>query len=88
MKIGSPLEASSAESRVAWPWKRKQLQMLGHECMIQKGAIKGWLSDEAYSQAGVTVVSSAKTLWEASDAIIKVVGPNKSEVKYLNKSKT
>ena len=90
MKIGSPLEVSAAESRVALtPESAKQLQMLGHECIIQKGAgVKAGFSDEAYSQAGVTVVSSAKTLWEASDVIIKVVGPNKSEVKYLNKSKT
>ena len=90
MKIGSPLETSSAESRVALtPQSAKQLQMLGHECLIQRGAgVKAGFSDEAYSQAGVKVVSSAKTLWEASDVVIKVVGPNKSEVKYLNKSKT
>ena len=38
MKIGSPAERTSAESRVALtPESAKQLQKLGHECLIQKG---------------------------------------------------
>ena len=33
-------------------------------------------------------LSALQRRYAASDVIIKVVGPNKSEVKYLNKSKT
>ena len=64
MKIGSPAERTSAESRVALtPESAKQLQ-LGHECLIQKGAgIKAGYSDEDYSKQ-VKVVSTAKALWD------------------------
>ena len=38
MIIGSPAERSSSEARVALtPESAKQLQKLGHECIIQKG---------------------------------------------------
>ena len=68
MKIGSPAERVSGESRVALtPESAKQLQKLGHECLIQKGAgIKAGFSDEHYSHAGVKVVNSARVLWDLS----------------------
>ena len=44
-------------------------------------------SDDDYSQVGVKVVSNAKSLWETADVIVKVLSPEKSEIKYLNKSK-
>ena len=57
--------------------------------MIQQGAgAKAGFSDDDYSKAGVKVVSSAKALWNGSDVIVKVLGPNKTEVKYPNKTKT
>ena len=90
MKIGSPAERASAESRVALtPESAKHLQKLGHECLIQKGAgAKAGFSDEDYKEAGVKVVSSAKALWDSSDVVVKVLGPDNTEIKYLNKSKT
>ena len=54
----------------------------------ERGWHKAGFSDEAYRQAGVKVVSSAKGLWDSSDVIVKVLGPNKMEVKYLDKTKT
>ena len=54
-----------------------------------KGAgAKAGFSDEDYNQAGVKVVSSAKALWDASDVVVKVLCPDKTEVRYLNKTKT
>ena len=90
MKIGSPAERASKEYRVALtPESAKQLQKLGHECLIQKGAgAKAGFSDEDYSEAGVKIVNSAKALWDSSDVVVKVLGPDKTEVKYLNKTKT
>ena len=90
MKIGSPTELASGESRVALtPESAQQLKKLGHKCFIQKGAgAKAGFSDEDYSKAGVKVVSSAKALWDTSDVIVKVLGPDKTEVKYLDKTKT
>ena len=84
MKIGSPVERASVESRIALtPESAKQLQKLGHECLIQKGAgARAGFSDEDYRKAGVKVVSSAKTLWGSSDVVVKVLGPDKAEVKY------
>ena len=90
MKIGSPAERTSAESRVALtPESAKQLQKLGHECLIQKGAgAKAGFSDKDYREVGVKVVNSAKLLWDNSDVVVKILGPDKTEVKHLNKSKT
>ena len=90
MIIGSPAERSSSEARVALtPESAKQLQKLGHDCIIQKGAgTQAGFSDEAYADAGVKVVGTAKALWEGADVIVKVLGPDKSELKYLNRSKT
>ena len=90
MIIGIPVERSSSEARVALtPDSAKQLQKLGYDCIIQKGAgAKAGFSDKAYEEAGVKVVSTAKAVWEGADAIIKVLGPAKAELKYLNSSKT
>ena len=90
MIIGSPVERVSSEARVALtPESAGQLHKLGHECIIQKGAGKSaGFSDSDYLEAGVKVVSTAKELWEAADVIVKVLGPDNSELKYLNTSKT
>ena len=90
MIIGSPAERSYSEARVALtPESAKQLQKLGHGCIIQKGAgAKAGFSDAAYEEAGVKVVGTAKALWEGADVIVKVLGPDKTELKYLNTSKT
>ena len=90
MKIGSPAEHAPAESRVALtPESAKQLQKLGHECLIQKGAgTKAGFSDEDYGKAGVKVVGSAKELWNASDVVVKILGPDETEVQYLSKTKS
>ena len=90
MIIGSPAERASSEARVALtPDSAKQLQKLGHECIIQKGAgTQAGFSDAAYEEAGVKVVGTAKALWEGADVVVKVLGPDKTELKYLNASKT
>ena len=80
MIIGSPAERSYSEARVALtPESAKQLQKLGHGCIIQKGAgAKAGFSDAAYEEAGVKVVGTAKALWEGADVIVKVLGPDKT----------
>ena len=90
MIIGCPAERSSSEARVALtPESAKQLQQLGHDCVIQKGAgAHAGFSDEAYAAAGVKIVSTAKTVWDSADVIIKVLSPDKAELKYFDASKT
>ena len=61
MKIGAPKEAASDEARVAMtPQSAKDLQKLGYDCLIQKGAgAAAGFDDKAYADAGVKVVSGA-----------------------------
>ena len=90
MIIGTPKEISPKEARVALtPDSAKQIISLGHECLIEKGAGKlAGFNDESYKEAGVRIVPTAKELWANSDVIVKVQKAEKSELKYLNESKT
>ena len=90
MRIGIPAEKAKDEARVALtPESAKQLQKLGHDCVIQKGAGKAaGFSDEAYKQAGVDIVGTAASLYAQSDIILKVQSPDEAELKKLDKSKT
>ena len=90
MKIGTPKEIFSGESRVAMtPESAKQLMKLGYACAIEKGAgLAAGFSDAAYKDAGVEVVATAAALWKASDIIAKVRQPEEVELKRLTSDKT
>lgn len=77
MKIGIPKEVHAGEKRVATtPDVAKQLMKLGFEIMIEAGAgAEAHFSDASYADAGVTVVKDAKEIWDESDIIMKVRGP-------------
>lgn len=81
MKFGVPKESDVGEARVALtPNSAKFIQKLGHECFIQSGAgVAARFSDQDYVDAGVTVVSSAKELWQGSDFIAKVRPLNEND---------
>ncbi|WP_170508824.1 Re/Si-specific NAD(P)(+) transhydrogenase subunit alpha [Ruegeria arenilitoris] len=90
MKIGTPKEILKGENRVAMtPESAVQLQKLGYECAIEKGAgAAAGFSDEAYEAVGVEIVKTAASLWKSSDIIAKVRVPTETEVKRLTKGKT
>ena len=90
MKIGALKEIFIGEQRVALtPESAAQLQKLGHECMIEKGAGKAaGFSDAQYKAAGVVVAATAAALTKASDLIVKVRPPSEAEVKRLSATKT
>ncbi len=90
MKIGALKETFSGENRVAMtPASALQLQKLGHECFVQKGAgAAARFSDSDYEKAGVTVVSSAAELFKTVDFVTKVRPPEEGEVKKLKKGQT
>ena len=90
MKLGTPRELFDGESRVALtPESAVQLQKLGYECLIEKGAgAAAGFSDAAYEAAGVEVVKTAAALWKAADIVAKVRPPNEAELKRLTKGKT
>ena len=85
MIIGSPKEIFKGENRVALtPESAKQLQKLGYKCLLETGAgINANFSDKDYKNAGVKIVKNANELWKQWDIILKVRGPEKSELSKI-----
>jgi len=66
-----------------------QLQKLGHSCVIEAGAgQKAGFSDAAYLKAGVEIANTAADLFAAADVVVKVRGPEASEVEMLRSGQT
>ena len=82
MKLGTPKEILDGENRVAMtPDSAVQLQKLGYDCLIEKGAgLAAGFSDAAYEAVGVEVVKTAASLWKASDIVAKVRIPTEAEL--------
>ena len=90
MKIGTPKETFEGEARVAMtPASARDLQKLGHECLIETGAgaLAGF-SDAAYEEAGVKVVKTAAALFKEAEIVAKVRPPSDAEVKRLRQGQT
>ena len=90
MKIGAPRESAKGEARVAMtPASAKDLKKLGHECLIETGAgLAAGFTDEAYGEAGVTIVEDAETLYREAEVVVKVRPPVEEEIERLNKGQT
>lgn len=90
MKIGAPKETFDGEARVALtPDSAGRLQKLGYEVLVETGAgAAASISDKAYADAGVTVVGTARELWEQSDVVAKVREPSPEEVAACPDGKT
>ncbi len=90
MNIGSPKETFGGEARVAMtPDSARQLQRLGHHCLVETGAgaLAGF-SDESYRAAGAVVVDCAADLYRSAQVIAKVRPPNSEEIARLAAGKT
>ena len=79
MRIGVPREIHDGERRVAiTPEVARQLQLSGFSVAIEAGAgVGASFEDEAYREAGATVVATARELWTSSDIILKVRPPER-----------
>jgi len=90
MQIGIPTEIVAGEKRVATtPEVAGWLQKLGFTVAIESGAgEKAKFSDQAYTDAGVEIISDTEQLWASSDIILKVRAPEPSEIDYLSAGKT
>ncbi|MBL4749057.1 MAG: Re/Si-specific NAD(P)(+) transhydrogenase subunit alpha [Amylibacter sp.] len=90
MRIGTPKEIYPGETRVAMtPASAIELQKLGYECLIEKGAgDASRFSDQDYKDAGVKVVATAAALYKGVDIVAKVRPPEDIEVKRLRKGQT
>ncbi|MEH6360974.1 MAG: Re/Si-specific NAD(P)(+) transhydrogenase subunit alpha [Amylibacter sp.] len=90
MRIGTPKEIYPGETRVAMtPASAVELQKLGYECVIEKGAgDASRFSDQDYKDAGVKVVATAVGLYKAADVVAKVRPPEDIEVRRLRTGQT
>ena len=82
MKIGAPKEIIEGENRVAMtPQSAIQLKKLGYSCIVESGAGEAArFSDADFQKEGVEIVKSASELWSISDIVVKVRGPEESEL--------
>jgi len=90
VKIGTPKETFAGEARVAMtPASARELQKLGHDCLIQSGAgaLAGF-ADADYAAAGVTVLPDAAALFAAADVVAKVRPPSDAEIAMLRDGQT
>jgi NAD(P) transhydrogenase subunit alpha len=90
MKIGVPGETYPGEKRVATtPEVATQLQKLGFEVSVEAGAgASASFSDDAYREAGCTIVDSAAEIWDNADIVLKVRAPGDDEAGKLRSGQT
>ena len=77
MKIAVPREVHAGERRVATtPDVVRQLIKLGFEVSVEAAAgAAASYADEAYVEAGATLVADTRALWSGADIILKVRAP-------------
>jgi NAD(P) transhydrogenase subunit alpha len=87
MKIAVPRETAEGETRVALtPHVAGQLVGDGVEVLVQSGAGKASSNtDEAYREAGATIVPDAPALYGNADLVLRVGRPSDEEVEMLRK---
>ena len=87
MKLGIPAESRPGETRVAaTPETVKKLTASGmHTVFVQSGAgTRSSIPDEQFAQAGATIVQSGAQIFSDSEIILKVRGPDESELAQMH----
>ncbi|HCJ00722.1 MAG TPA: alanine dehydrogenase, partial [Sulfitobacter sp.] len=81
MKIGCPKEIKPQEFRVGMtPNAAYEAVNKGHEVVIEAGAgIGAGFDDAAYTDAGATILATAKEVFDSADMIVKVKEPQAEE---------
>ncbi len=88
MHIGIPAETRAGETRVAaTPETVKKYTSKGlHTVLVQTGAGAGAsIPDTAYQEAGAIIITEASQLYEQSQIILKVRGPEADELALMRK---
>lgn len=87
MKIAVPRETAAGETRVALtPQAAGQLSGDGVEVIVQAGAgTESFIPDEAYREAGATIVPDAAALYGQADMVLRVGRPTDEEIGMLRK---
>ncbi|MEM6902660.1 MAG: alanine dehydrogenase [Pseudomonadota bacterium] len=85
MRVGCPKEIKNHEYRVGLtPAAAREYVHHGHEVLIETTAGAGiGANDEAYQDAGATIVDSASEVFAKSDMVVKVKEPQKAEYQQL-----
>lgn len=85
MKIGIPMEVNPQEPRVAaTPKTVQRLIKQEFEVFIQQNAgAKSNYADEEFSNAGASILNSAKEIYETADIILKVLAPADKEINLM-----
>ena len=85
MKIGVPKEIKILEYRVGMtPSGVKELASDGHEVFVETNAGMGiGMTDQDYKNAGATILSTAKEIFDIAELIIKVKEPQLQECSML-----
>jgi len=87
VKVGTPKESAPDERRVALvPDTVTRLSAATLEVTVESGAgSAAFITDEAYQQAGATIVKGAAALIGDADAVLKVQAPSVAEVAMFKK---
>ncbi len=90
MKFGALRETSDGENRVALtPNSARQIQKLGHTCIIEAGAgAAADFSDNDYRAADVQVIESADAVIAEADIVAKVLPPTEAELAKMRQDQT
>jgi NAD(P) transhydrogenase subunit alpha len=85
MRIAVPRETAEGETRVALtPQTAGQLVGDGVEVVVQQGAgAASYIPDEAWTEAGATIVPDAPALYGQADVILRVGRPTDEEIGML-----
>ncbi|MBL8532584.1 MAG: Re/Si-specific NAD(P)(+) transhydrogenase subunit alpha [Betaproteobacteria bacterium] len=88
MQIGIPAEIRTGETRVAATPEtvKKYAQGGHHKVLVQAGAgLASSYQDADYVAAGATIVSSAVDVYGSADLVLKVRGPEPSELEQMRR---
>src|SRR5262245_2212422 len=85
MIIGIPKEVKNNEFRVSVPpGGVRELARHGHTVIVESGAgVGSGFTDEEYTQAGATVVSTPAEVWNRAEMVVKVKEPQPQEYGFL-----
>src|SRR5689334_22797121 len=85
MKIAVPKENKERERRVALvPESVKALVKSGFEVIVETNAgMSSYFDDESYVAAGAQIISDRKSLYAATDVLLKVNAPSPEEIGWM-----
>src|SRR5687768_6650809 len=90
MRVAVPSEIAAGEKRIAVvPDVLPQLLRAGHTVTVQAGAgLRAGFADEAYAEAGASVIPEAARVYAGSEMVLKVLRPTPEELPMLDSGTT